>query len=78
MGQVVNTVGAGDALFSAFVHYFAEGFPPLEALLRAELFASAKIRANGAAKGFITAGELEELYRQHACAIRAGMQEYDV
>ena len=76
--QVVNTVGAGDALFSAFIHHFAEGCAPVEALLRAELFASAKIRVSGAAKGFVTAGELEALYRQHGSAILTGMREYTV
>lgn len=60
-GEVVNTVGAGDALFSAFVHYFSKGFPPLEALRRAQIFASAKIRTSGASKGFITEAELESL-----------------
>ena len=78
VGQVVNTVGAGDALFSAFIHHFAEGCAPVEALLRAELFASAKIRVSGAAKGFVTAGELEALYRQHGSAILTGMREYTV
>ncbi|MGM9626627.1 MAG: carbohydrate kinase family protein [Faecousia sp.] len=78
VGQVVNTVGAGDALFSAFIHHFAEGCAPVEALLRAELFASAKIRVSGAAKGFVTAGELETLHRQHASTIQAGMREYTV
>ena len=60
--NVVNTVGAGDALFSAFVHYYAAGFPAEECLKRAQIFAAAKIRVNGAAKGFITEGEIEEMY----------------
>lgn len=60
-GPVVNTVGAGDALFSAFLHYYVRGFAPLEALARAELFASAKIRENGASRGFVTEREIEEL-----------------
>lgn len=28
VGEVVNTVGAGDSLFSAFIHYYAKGYCP--------------------------------------------------
>ncbi len=35
VGEVVNTVGAGDALFSAFLHYYAKGCPAMETLVRA-------------------------------------------
>lgn len=63
VGQVVNTVGAGDALFSAFVHYYAKGLPPTECLMRAQLFASAKIGVSGASKGFVAETIIEELYR---------------
>lgn len=59
--RVVNTVGAGDALFSAFVHAYAQGLSPEEALLRAQLFAARKIETSGASRGFIDARELERL-----------------
>ena len=59
VGPVVNTVGAGDALFSAFVHYYAAGMRPVDALRRAQVFAAAKIRVSGAAKGFIREEEVE-------------------
>jgi ribokinase len=62
VGPVVNTVGAGDALFSSFLHCYAKGLSPLEALCRAQLFASAKIGTSGASRGFITEMELESLY----------------
>ena len=62
VGPVVNTVGAGDALFSSFLHSYAKGLSPLEALQRAQLFASAKIGSSGASKGFITEEELERLF----------------
>jgi len=62
VGEVINTVGAGDALFSAFLHYYANGFSPLECLSRAQLFAAAKIRVSGASKGFMTEEEIEVLY----------------
>ena len=61
VGEVVNTVGAGDALFSAFLHYSARGTSPLDALSRAQVFAAAKIRENGASRGFLTEQELEAL-----------------
>lgn len=60
VGPVVNTVGAGDALFTAFNHYYAKGYGPLEALIRAELFASNKIGASGGAVGFVDEKKIEE------------------
>ena len=60
-GTPVNTVGAGDALFSAFLHYYAGGFSPLEALDRAQLFAACKITANGGAEGFVSPETIEQL-----------------
>lgn len=73
VGEIVNTVGAGDALFSGFVHYYAKGYAPLEALIRGELFASAKIRCNGAAEGFVTEQEMELLYACHGEGIKAAL-----
>lgn len=61
---VVNTCGAGDALFSCFVHEYLQGLSPLACLQRAVVFASYKIGASGGAKGFLTAQELEEWCRR--------------
>lgn len=55
---VVNTVGAGDALFSAFVHFYVKGHTPVEALQKAVVFASYKIGESGASKGFLSEAEL--------------------
>lgn len=60
-GDVVNTVGAGDALFGAFIHYYAKGLHPVDCLKRAQIFAAAKIRVSGASKGFVTEREVEEM-----------------
>ena len=60
VGDVVNTVGAGDALFSAFLHYYAKGLHPVEVLRRAQIFAAAKICVSGASKGFVTDQEVEQ------------------
>ena len=61
VGDVINTVGAGDALFSAFLHFYAKGLHPVDCLHRAQIFAAAKIRVSGASNGFITEGEVEEM-----------------
>ena len=62
VGEIVNTVGAGDALFSSFVHYYTKGLSPLEALKRAQLFASYKIGFDGASNGFAEESIIESLY----------------
>lgn len=62
--KVVNTVGAGDALLSAFVHFYLQDSDPYTALEKAILFAGYKIGESGAAKGFIDEKELLELYRK--------------
>lgn len=62
VGKVVNTVGAGDSLFSSFVHFYAKGFSPIEALKRAEIFASYKIGFDGASNGFATEEMIEGFY----------------
>lgn len=62
-GPIVNTVGAGDALFTAFIHFYAKGMKPADALVRAQLFASKKICVSGGAQGFVNEAEVEELCR---------------
>jgi acarbose 7IV-phosphotransferase len=57
---VVNTVGAGDALFSAFVHGYVQSKNPYQAMQKAVLFAGYKIGETGAAEGFMSAKQLEE------------------
>lgn len=69
IGGVVNTVGAGDALFSAFLSFFCGGFSAIESLCRAEIFAALKIRHNGASVGFPNAAEVGEIYRDIGMSI---------
>ncbi len=78
VGETVNTVGAGDSLFSGFIHFYADGFDPKEALIRAELFAAAKIRRSGAANGFVTEDELEVLYRTYSDNLKASCKSEPV
>jgi len=58
--HVANTLGAGDALFSSFLHFYFDGFPAIEALKMAEIFASHKISFNGASNGFLTQEEVKK------------------
>lgn len=61
VSKVVNTVGAGDALFSAFIHFYAKGLKPIDCLKRAEVFAAYKIGFDGASVGFADEETVEEL-----------------
>ena len=65
VGTVVNSVGAGDALFSGFIHIYAKGLSPVDAVVRAQFFASAKIRVSGASKGFVAEEFLENLVNNY-------------
>ena len=62
--EVVNTIGAGDALFSAFLHTYRIQHDPYRALRSAVVFASYKIGAVSAADGFLSAIELEDWNRR--------------
>lgn len=62
--EVVNTVGAGDALFSSFIHFYAKGSKPIDCLKRAEVFAAYKIGFDGASVGFADEAMVEKLVSQ--------------
>ncbi|MFP4344334.1 MAG: carbohydrate kinase family protein [Anaerolineales bacterium] len=62
--EIINTVGAGDALFSAFVHFYIQTFNPYISLQKAMVFASYKIGERGAAEGFLTEDELDAWYEE--------------
>lgn len=64
VGKVINTVGAGDSLFSAFIHYYAKGLSPIECLKRAEIFAAYKIGFDGASVGFADEETVEAIYNK--------------
>jgi ribokinase len=59
--EVVNTIGAGDALFSAFIYFYNKTNDPYYAIEKAIVFASYKIGEKGAAEGFLTEEELLEV-----------------
>jgi acarbose 7IV-phosphotransferase len=62
--KVLNTIGAGDALFSAFCHSYFTDHDPQVAIRKAMVFASYKIGARTAADGFLDAASLQALFRQ--------------
>jgi ribokinase len=61
---IVSTIGAGDALFSAFLHTYAATQDPYLSLRKAVVFASYKIGVAGAAGGFLTSPALDALCGQ--------------
>ena len=67
----VNTIGAGDALFSAFVHGYVATGDPYAALQRAVVFASYKIGETSAAQGFLDEAALVRL----CAALASGLSD---
>ena len=57
--QIVNTAGAGNALFACFLHYFLKTGDSKTAIHKALLFASNYIGYMGTSNGFMTEEELE-------------------
>jgi ribokinase len=62
---VVNTAGAGDALFACFNHIFAHTQNPYLALKKATIFASYKIGESGATNGFLNSRNLNKLFHNY-------------
>lgn len=57
--EIVNTVGAGNALFGSFLHFYLKENNPLEAIKKANIFASYKIGFTGTSYGFISEDEID-------------------
>lgn len=58
--EIVNSVGAGNALFSCFLHYYYKTGDAREAIKNAQLFASYKIGYVGTSVGFMTEEQIEQ------------------
>jgi ribokinase len=56
--EIINTIGAGDALFSAFIYFYNKTKNVYYSIEKAIIFASYKIGEKGAAEGFLTEEEL--------------------
>ncbi len=63
-GKTANTVGAGDALFSSFMHFYIKGYGAKASLQRAVIFAGVKIGYNGASVGFCTEHDIDEIMKR--------------
>ena len=61
---VVSTIGAGDALLSAFVHGLVRTGDPYRALHQAIVFAAYKIGVTSAADGFLDQTALDRLCQE--------------
>lgn len=59
---IVNTIGAGDALFSSFLDGWLRYGDAAKALARAIFYAGWKIGANGGAAGLLSAAELNSRF----------------
>lgn len=57
---IVNTVGAGNALFSCFLHYYCKTGKAVLSIKNALLFASYKIGFIGTSNGFMTEEQIEQ------------------
>ena len=57
---IVSTVGAGDALFSAFIHFYNKGEKLEVCLKKAVVFAGIKISQAGGSNGFVNEIEIEK------------------
>lgn len=58
--EIVNTVGAGNALFSCFLHYYNQTGDSTLSIRNALLFASYKIGFIGTSIGFMTEKQIED------------------
>lgn len=59
--NIVSTIGAGDALFSAFIYFYTKSHDPYAAIENATIFASYKIGEKGGASGFLDEQQFIEL-----------------
>ena len=62
--KVVNTVGAGDTLFTSFVHFYYTDKDPDLAIRKALLYTSEKIKYKTSSEGFMDLNEFKELYEK--------------
>ena len=61
---IINTIGAGDALFSSFVHFYNSGEDPRLCLKKAIIYAGWKIGEKGAAQGLLSSSALDNLIKE--------------
>lgn len=62
---VVSTIGAGDALFSAFIHFYLASRDPYQALHKAVFYAAYKIGSAGAADDLLNETTFNQEYARY-------------
>lgn len=60
--KVVNTLGAGDALFSSFINFYTKEQDSYKAIKKAIIYAGLKVETSGGSKGFQTEAKINDLY----------------
>lgn len=70
VGPVVSTGGAGDALFSAFLHFYNKTSDPYFAIKRAIVYASYKVGSASSSEGYLSESELEILVQEHSLKLK--------
>lgn len=61
---VVSTIGAGDALFSCFVHNYMRTKDPYSSMQKAMVFASYKVGGRSASEGFLSSQRLNQMVQE--------------
>lgn len=65
IGEVKNTIGAGDSLCSSFTYMYFGGKSARESLAYATYFDAYKIQFSGGAEGFLDGATLEQKYLEY-------------
>jgi sugar/nucleoside kinase (ribokinase family) len=69
---VLNTTGAGDALFASFLHCWLDQGNPADALAQAVVYAGWKVGDKSPVEAQMSAGELADLRARHPVPIKVG------
>lgn len=62
--QVVNSIGAGDALFSSFIHFYLKDKDTDTAIKKALIFVGEKLKTKSSSLGFISEDEIEIKFKE--------------
>lgn len=61
--EVVNSIGAGDALFSSFLHFYLKGQDPNIAIKKSLIFVGEKLKTKNSSLGFIKEERVNEFFK---------------
>lgn len=63
--EVVNSIGAGDALFSSFIHFYLNDFELEKSIKKALIFVGEKIKTSNSALGFSDEEKINKIYNNY-------------